>query len=619
MFIIAVISIVLAIDLVVAVLVSFGTSPDDYTDPTLALSVERMASQWHVLVWSSVGVLLLIGGSSLFRIMQLSAGGGAVAESVGGHAVTADTSDYKLRRLRNVVEEVALASGVPVPQVYVLPEERGINAFAAGFSTSDAAIAVSAGCIEHLSRDELQGVVAHEFSHILNGDMRLNVRLMGVLFGILVLGIIGRHLVRSARYGSRNKNGGGIVFAGLAIMVIGYVGVFFGNMIKAAVSRQREYLADASAVQFTRNPDGIAGALKKIGALSEGSTLEHSDAQEVSHMLFASGFSQLFSTHPPLIERIEAIDPSFDPKQFEQIARQLANPRKEPEEEPVSEDERKRRVAGLGAVVAASAAEMMRSVGDPGWSHVELARELRRSVPKPLAEAVRKPEAAITVVCGLLLSEHAEVAQRQTDAVRRVLGEKPAARLAEAHRYTAKLPAMVRLPLVELASAAIKEHPRHVEFAALLDELIEADGTVDVFEYALARLVKDDLDRFDHPSRRQQSISKLHKVEQEIVSLFSVMASHGQDSEDEARRAFNAGVLGLLPQSDVRYAPPEDWMAALDQALSKLDRLKPMLKQDVVEHLMKTVLADGEARLTEVELLRAVCAALQCPVPPLLP
>lgn len=617
MFIVAVVSIVLAIDLVVAVVVAFGDNPDDYVDPTRALSAERIVSQWQVLVWSSLGVLLLIGGSSLFRIMQLSAGGSAVAESVGGHLVTADTTDYKLRRLRNVVEEVALASGVPVPQVYVLPEEHGINAFAAGFSTSDAAIAVSSGCIKHLSRDELQGVVAHEFSHILNGDMRLNVRLMGVLFGILVLGIIGRHLMRSAHYGSRNKNAGGIVFVGLAVMVIGYVGVFFGNLIKAAVSRQREYLADASAVQFTRNPGGISGALKKIGALSDGSRLQHSDAEEVSHMLFASGFSQLFSTHPPLVERIQAIEPSFDPKQFEEIKRQLANPKPEPKEE-LSADERARKVAGLGAVVAASAAEMMRSVGDPGWSHVELARELRRSVPKPLAEAVRKPEAAITVVCGLLLSDQPDVAQRQTEIVRGVLGDKPAERLVEAHRYTSQLSPLVRLPLVELASAAIKEHPRHVEFAGLLDALIDADGQVDVFEYALARLIKDDLDRFDHPARRQASINKMSKVTSEITALFSVMASHGQDDEQSARRAFNAGIHGLLPQANLVYAPPADWIAALDEALPKLDRLKPMLKEEVVEHLMKTVLADGEARLTEVELLRAVCAALQCPVPPLL-
>ena len=223
----------------------------------------------------------------------------------------------------NVVEEMALASGVPVPPVYLLPEEQGINAFAAGYSPSDAVVAVTRGTAEQLSRDELQGVVAHEFSHILNGDMRLNIRLIGVLHGILLLGLIGRFLLRSGYYSGHRRNskdnsGAVLLVMGLVLLVLGFVGSVCGNLIKAALSRQREYLADASAVQFTRNPGGIAGALKRIGAAVMGSSLKHSNASEMSHMYFSQGvwegFTGMMATHPPLPKRIRALEPNWDGK-----------------------------------------------------------------------------------------------------------------------------------------------------------------------------------------------------------------------------------------------------------------------------------------------------------------
>ena len=233
---------------------------------------------------------------------------------MGGVPIASDTTDFNLRRLRNVVEEIAIASGVPVPKIYVLEHEAAINAFAAGYSPSDAVIAVTRGALDRLNRDELQGVIAHEFSHVLNGDMRLNIRLMGVLFGILMIGLIGRKILEHGRFGGRNKGAGAILVAALVAMIVGYVGLFFGRMIKAGVSRQRERLADASAVQFTRQTTGLAGALKKIGGLDEGSRLnERSNAEEVSHMLFGDGvgFRGLFATHPPLVERIQELEPQF--------------------------------------------------------------------------------------------------------------------------------------------------------------------------------------------------------------------------------------------------------------------------------------------------------------------
>src|SRR4051812_14934448 len=258
---------------------------------------------------TAVATLGVIGTGSFFKTLSLARGGRAVAELLDGRLVNSNSTDAHERKLLNVVEEMAIASGVPVPQVYVMDGEQGINAFAAGHSASDAAISVTRGAMTMLTRDELQGVIAHEFSHLLNGDMKLNLRLMGLIFGILCLTVIGRVLIRTS--GKKNP----LPLLGLALIIIGWVGVLFGRLIQAAVSREREFLADASAVQFTRNPSGLAEALKKIGGLAEGSQLQTNRAEEASHFFFANGLKSRFfgfATHPPLIERIKALDPSFD-------------------------------------------------------------------------------------------------------------------------------------------------------------------------------------------------------------------------------------------------------------------------------------------------------------------
>ncbi|MBS0571612.1 MAG: M48 family metallopeptidase, partial [Proteobacteria bacterium] len=273
-----------------------------------------------VMFWNSVLVVGIIGGCSMYKITALRGGGGVVARQLGATFVEADTTNFAHKRLRNVVEEIAIASGVPVPEIYVLEGETAINAFAAGYTPADAAVTVTQGCLDKLKREELQGVIAHEFSHVLNGDMRLNIRLMGVLFGILVIGIIGRKIAANT---GRSRDSGYAVLIGIAILAIGYIGVFFGRLIKAGISRQREYLADASAVQFTRQTNGICGALKKIGALPAGSKLDSGETEEVAHMLFGDGvgYSALFATHPPLVSRIKVMEPQFDPAEFDAIAR----------------------------------------------------------------------------------------------------------------------------------------------------------------------------------------------------------------------------------------------------------------------------------------------------------
>ena len=278
----------------------------------------------------TAGTLAIMGLASLYRAATLAHGGGQVARLLGATQVTGEGADPLQRRLVNVVEEMALAAGVPVPEIYILEQEAGINAFAAGVTPADAAITVTRGALERLDRAELQGVIAHEFSHILNGDMRLNQQLIGLSFGILVLSLVGRWLLRSARFARRGRNSGqGAALAiGLALMVIGAIGVLCSRLIKAAVSRQRERLADASAVQFTREPEGLAGALKKIAGY--GARITSVDTEEVAHMLFersSSSFSGWFATHPPLLERIRALEPNFDPRDLPAPTRRAAGDR----------------------------------------------------------------------------------------------------------------------------------------------------------------------------------------------------------------------------------------------------------------------------------------------------
>ena len=294
-----------------AVLAIFGVG--SFRDSITSVG-EPSVGLWQpdLFLWSTLATLAVILIGSVTKTLELHRGGSAVAEMLDGRLINSNSTDLDERKLLNVVEEMAIASGVPVPQVYVMDNEAGINAFSAGFSTSDAAIGVTRGGMKKLSRDELQGVIGHEFSHILNGDMRLNLRLMGLIFGILCLTVVGRVLLRTR--GRKNP----LPLLGLALVIIGWVGVFFGRLIQAAVSRQREFLADASAVQFTRNPGGLAGALKKIGGLASGSQLTSAHALEASHLFFANGMRNslfgIMATHPPLPERIRALDPSFDGK-----------------------------------------------------------------------------------------------------------------------------------------------------------------------------------------------------------------------------------------------------------------------------------------------------------------
>ncbi len=557
--------------------------------------------------------------ASMVRTMQMRGGGGEVARQLGGTLIEQDTSDPLRRRLRNVVEEMAIASGVPVPEIYVLEHEQGINAFAAGFSPADAAVAVTRGTLEHLDRDELQGVIAHEFSHILNGDMRLNIRLVGFLFGILVIAILGRRLLFSARFARDSRGAAPAVMIGLVIVIVGYIGLFFGRWIRAAVSRQREYLADASAVQFTRQPDGIGGALKKINALYAGSFLK-TDAEEMGHMLFGQGAGyQMFATHPPLEDRIRAIDPAFDPAEIERIAKHMdrhAQARKAEVEETERQDQARSRGPGGLPLDADNLAE---KIGQPGLNQVFMAAALAAAIPKPLERAAHSDEWAQEVVCYLLMSADNEVREEQLLAIARTLGSDSEQQVRALRQSVPELPPEQRMPLLEIAFPSLRRRPEGelIELMRLIEVLVEADGRVDVFEYALARLANRQILDALHPERvRAGGSKKLASMVDEAVDLLAIVAWHGHPDQPEEVQAALAAALERAGLDRPSGVPSLDhWPRRLDEALNKLDRLKPREKEKLVDAMACCVLHDGEVIAEEMDLMRVVCGLLHVPIP----
>ncbi|MBW2384652.1 MAG: M48 family metallopeptidase [Deltaproteobacteria bacterium] len=575
------------------------------------------------LLMLQVGLLTLavVGGASLYRISQLSGGGRVVAEGLGGRLLHSDSTTPLERKILNVVEEMAIASGTPTPPVYLMDHEVGINAFAAGFSPSDAVIGVTRGCVEQLSRDELQGVVAHEFSHILNGDMRLNIRLMGVLYGILVIGMIGYFLMRSTLWagaGSRrsSKDNSVMVMAaiGVALMIVGFLGTLVGNLIKATVSRQREFLADASAVQFTRNPEGIAGALKKIGGFEVGSQIESPAAPESSHLFFgqalSSGFNSLFATHPPLAERIKILDPSWQGAMVE---------------------------AGVGAAPAghaaaagfvggdtpvASTGSAVEQIGRVSEAHLDYAVQLLRELPPTVKEAAHDAFAARAVVYALLIDADAESRKLQLE----ILDAKGEGGVPELTRKllpeVERLGTGHRLPLVDLALPALRDlsASQYECFQGLVRDLVRADHRIDLFEWTLQRILLTHLaptfEGVRRSGRRLRSRQQLRQVVAVILSTLvragSLSESAMQQAVDRAARNLVAGELRLLP-------PKELGLARLDEVLALAASLDPTAKEHLLRACAQVIAADGQVADSEAELFRAIGDSLGCPVPPLLP
>ncbi len=575
---------------------------------------------WQIVAAVSVVVLSVIFIGSVYKISSLSSGGIAVAEMLGGQLLSHGSKDPDKQKVLNVVEEMAIASGTPVPPVYLI-EEAGINAFAAGFTPSDAVIGVTRGTIETLDRQQLQGVIAHEFSHIHNGDMRLNIRLIGILHGILVIGIIGYYMLRSGMYS--RKNGAGLAGLGVGLLVIGYAGTFFGNMIKAAVSRQREFLADASAVQFTRNPDGISGALINIGASQYGSNIENPEASEISHCLFGAGmsgfYSGLFATHPPLEERIKRVKPSWDGVFIANKPKSKAADVDKKSKDDL--EEKKRTIAATAAVVLAGA-EQLSKTGQPEQAHLDAAINLLDSLPAAFATAVREPYGARAVIYTLLIDNNdADIYSRQLSHIEYNADSGVPQQVAKLLEVRDQLTTEMRLPLIELALPSLRQLslPQYELFKGIVERLIEIDGRISLFEWILKKLVFHHLQRvFVKKTAAVKRYTSKQQHVNEINLLLSVMARLDTQGDLTSSQAFDSAKqhlddmsLSLVPEDEISFIK-------LEAALEKLSTLVPLDKGDLLKACAACLTADDKVTVKEAELYRAISEVLDCPAPLLL-
>ncbi len=576
--------------------------------------------QWqHLGIIAAVVVTVVILGG-LYKYWQLQGGGSTVAEALGGKRILPNTSDADERKILNVVEEMAIASGTAVPPVYVM-EDGAINAFAAGLTPEDAVIGITRGCISTLSRDELQGVVAHEFSHIFHGDMRLNMRLVAILNGILLLGMIGYFITRgSAHRGvsvsrSRGKNQGGIVLLGVGLIVIGYAGTFFGNLIKAAVSRQREFLADASAVQFTRNPEGIAGALKKIGGHSAGSRLSASHSAEFSHMYFSQGvssaFNALMATHPPLPERIRRIEPQWDGR-YPVVKASPAEASTAESETAATRQAADARAAALSGAAAMAAVE---HIGQPGSEHIAAAGTILQSLGEPLRELARDPFAARGLMFGLLLDKDKTLRQQQLQLLAELYSPRELQSLKAAMSAAHRLQEHQRLPLVDLVLPALQmlSTSQRPPFLRALHSLVAADDHISAMEWALTRIVRQHL---GHTGQHGDNL-QLRSLREECQQVLSFIVHAGGSGTQASQKAFDRaagqlrlGALSLLPADKLDTA-------ALDRALDRLASVKPLQKPQLLKAMIACIEHDDRITAVEAELFRAIADSLGCPVPPL--
>ncbi len=605
------VAVVIALNYLLTGLISYWTTAKHVWAPSLSLAAGVAGG--------------VIGLGSGFKMMQLSAGGSVVAKELGGRELDWNTRDPDEKRLLNIVQEMSIASGVPVPQVWVMDGEDGINAFAAGKSTSDAVIGVTRGCLRAMNRDELQGIIAHEFSHILNGDMRLNMRMIGVIHGILVISIIGGIIFRvAARMRGDSKNNPQILFlaVGGLLYVIGYFGVLLGRLIKSAVSRQREFLADASAVQFTRNPEGIGRALMKIGGSAYGAHLKSERAEETSHMMFGNvrnSFSSLFATHPPLEDRIRAVLPGWDGNFIEPGHNEAPEPQPRAR---TREAEKKMpepwQVAAAVLAGAGSPQQVVDRVGELGPGDIANAARLRESLPGEINDLLQEPRGAQAVVFGLLISgdEGAETRTLAQHADADVLAAAQQVAALVHGWHSSHAIALLDLSIPVLRRLTPQEYQN---FTAVLDALVAADEQLDLFEFALQSVIRRHLDRFFRktppPAIRFRAFPQLLP---EVETLLNAVSGVGARTPEQATAALAAGKKILADHGVYMELQPRP--AALDavaNALQKFDAATPLLKKQLLMACATVAAEDGQVSSEEAEMLRAIADNIGCPMPPM--
>lgn len=626
-------AVLLLILLVNALLTAFLWLGQDYNVYAGGSGLQGYLAKFNLKRFLSVGlaVVATVGLVSLVRWIQLSSGGSHIAESMGGRRVLPQSGDFYEKRCLNIVEELSLAANMPVPALYVLPDERGINAFAAGLTTADAVVAVTRGCLLQLSRDELQGVIGHEFSHILGGDMRLGIRLAALLKGITFIGDVGHFLLRAGFYGvgrsrGRSERGAALPLVGLGLLVIGWLGALAASSIKAAISRQKEYLADAGAVQFTRSNQGIADALKVIGGFLPGSLVHAARAPEMGHIFFGEVRHSLwdgFATHPPLERRIQRLDPSWSGEFIS---------RPEVRDAPLTSGNVAAGVGREALVTATIAATAMAGLAagaapEPRTGSVASTedRETERpsahgpageaDVPGTLQRAVREPMGAMAAALGLLVVRDPRQRESALVAIREHGARGEDAAVLDLLPELETLDPGQRFPLMALAMPALRSMstPQYRQFKSTLLAVVRSDQRTDLFEWCLFQLLRHYLDpEYLQVKASRPRYAHLARVKAPLRIVLSVLAHQGEgDSERafaRAARELDLPKLALLPLEDCS-------IAEFSRAVSTLADCYPLLKPRILKAMAVAAADDGEVCARERELVVAVAAVMDCPLP----
>lgn len=605
LFIIATLSIIGFLDLIFSsfYLLSINKVNASYTDIPLAI---------HIKVSLCIAAFILL--MTLYRSWQLRAGGYKVAEALGGRRLTQDTNTVTELRLLNIVEEMAIAAGTETPTVYIL-EDSAINAFAAGLTIHDAVIGVTRGAVDLLNREELQGVIAHEFSHILNGDMRLNVKMLGVLFGITCISSLGHQFTYAGRH---SRNAAPIVIAGVGMVIIGFIGIFFASMIKAAISRQREYLADASAVQYTRSIDGIAGALKKIGGWSIGSYLAAPRAAEYSHFYIAEGVSLwargFFETHPPLKKRIQRIDHSWD-GQFPYVSRSLDQiVDQQRRREKIQSD--KFKIDQSPDISIAALTSALALTGMPNIQHVQYANKMLEDIPVDILDALHNPLQAYALSLLLFLNKDISNWPQRLENINADILKEISPYLFELSPLIKNLHTMHRLPLLELSIPTLKRllPDQQTLFKQDVIKVIQSNNKIELWEWALYRIIRLSLSQ---PKPIKVKYTKFTQIQAECELILAAMSHISSHDKTRQQRTYLAAAKHL----GLNTLPPEKFTlstTALKKSLDKITRIKPLLKPRFLKALVLAIEQDGKVKAEEVELIRAISESIDCPMPPIL-
>lgn len=586
------------------------------------LSFDKWLGSW--LSWATaVGTLAAIAGGSLTRMHQLSKGGGiSVALMAGATPLVSNTQDPRERILLNVVEEMAIASGCSVPKVFVMRNETAINAFVAGTEPRNTVLAITQGALTRLNRDELQGVVGHEFSHILNGDMKLNIRILGTLAGILVIGQLGFKILRGERGSHWNPRGSSnslyaFPFA-LALIAVGYVGLFFGRLIKAAISRQREFLADASSVQFTRNPEGIASALYAIKHYAEHGLIHNLHAEDLSHMYFGESvalkFNRLLATHPPIETRIEAIKPGLVPRlkaRFRNRDTKQVGAQPSPNNEQSPFTMQFTHNSSRFETTKVNPSSIKASVGTPTPQHYGYAKTLLNMLPQSLRVDAHD-DGAESLIYALLLTKNSQprlaLASMTQSNARKTQIEEQLQQLQTCNER-------FHLPLLDMALATLTMEKVSLK-RKIIDNcatLVRADNQLSLSEFVYSYLITTTL---ANTTTVKETINSLADASKELAQIFCLLVISSGEPKETRRQNFKIMMAGFFGQDYSHLLDQPPTYKELTAALQKLGRLNPLLKQPVVDACVDCILMDGKVKVKEVEVLRALSDALGCPIPP---